>query len=44
VLNQPLENNIKVPGLKKVNPYTLNIQMETGSSLTALREILELIQ
>lgn len=44
VLNKPLQSDIKIPGLKKVNPHTLNIQMEKGSSLAALQEMLELIQ
>lgn len=43
VLNQPLQGDIKLPGLRKVNPHTLNIQMAQGSSLAALQEVLELI-
>ena len=43
VLSQPLEANIQIPGLKKLNPHTLLIQMEKTSSLAALQEMLDLI-
>ncbi len=44
VLSQPLQGEIKIPGCKKINPHTLHIQMEKGSSLAALQEMLEFIQ
>jgi transcription-repair coupling factor (superfamily II helicase) len=43
VLNKNLEKEIKIPGLKKINPYTMHIQMGKSSSLAALQEMLELI-
>ena len=43
VLNKTLDADIKIPGLKKINPYTVHIQTEKSSSLAALQEMLELI-
>ena len=43
VLNKDLEREIKIPGLKKINPHTMHIQMGKSSSLAALQEMLELI-
>ncbi len=41
ILTQPLPDNLHIPGLKKINPHTLLIKMESSTSLHALQEILE---
>lgn len=43
VLARPMPDHIQIPGLKKVNPHSLLIQMGNKTSLTALQEMLDYI-
>jgi len=43
ILAEPLQEHIRIPGLKKINSHSLLIQMENSASLNTLQEILEII-